>query len=121
MGLHHKLCHVLGGTFGLPHADTHTVVLPYVLAFNTPAVPETSAALRRALGAADAVAGLWELGRRLGAPRSLAALGMPRDGIARAVRLAAATPYANPREASPDDLRAILTAAYEGAEPAAAR
>jgi maleylacetate reductase len=118
MGLHHKLCHVLGGTFNLPHADTHTVVLPYVLAFNSPAVPTALAALRRALGTPDPAPGLYDLAGRLGAPRSLAALGLPREGIERAVGLAAATPYANPREASPDDLRAILTAAYEGAPPA---
>jgi maleylacetate reductase len=109
---------VLGGTFNLPHADTHTVVLPYVLAFNSPAVPTTLAALRRALGTPDPALGLYDLAGRLGAPRSLAALGLPREGIERAVGLAAATPYANPREASPDDLRAILTAAYEGAPPA---
>jgi maleylacetate reductase len=120
MGLHHKLCHVLGGTFNLPHADTHTVVLPYVLAFNSPAVPTALAALRRALGTPDPALGLYDLAGRLGAPRSLAALGLPREGIERAVGLAAATPYANPREASPDDLRAILTAAYEGAPPAPA-
>jgi maleylacetate reductase len=117
MGLHHKLCHVLGGAFNLPHADTHTVVLPYVLAFNSPAAPAAVAALRRALGTPDPALGLYDLAGRLGAPRSLAALGLPRDGIERAVDLAAATPYANPREASPDDLRAILTAAYEGAPP----
>jgi maleylacetate reductase len=39
-GLHHKICHVLGGTFELPHAPTHAAVLPHVLAFNAPAVPE---------------------------------------------------------------------------------
>lgn len=118
MGLHHKLCHVLGGTFGLAHADTHTVVLPYVLAFNSPAVPDALAAVRRALGGApDPASQLYALGRRLGAPRSLAELGLPADGIGRAVELASAAPYANPRPASPEDLRAILTAAYDGAPP----
>ena len=41
-GLHHKLCHVLGGTFDLPHARTHAVVLPHVLAFNAPVRPTRS-------------------------------------------------------------------------------
>ncbi|CAM5269213.1 hypothetical protein SALBM311S_12509 [Streptomyces alboniger] len=27
-GMHHKICHVLGGMFNLPHAQTHAVVLP---------------------------------------------------------------------------------------------
>lgn len=70
MGLHHKLCHVLGGTFGLPHAETHTVVLPYALAYNASAAPEAAAAVARALDAVDAPTALWELAGRLGAPRS---------------------------------------------------
>jgi maleylacetate reductase len=118
MGLHHKLCHVLGGTFNLPHAATHTVLLPYVLAFNSPATPAASAALRRALGGApDPAAELHSLARRLGAPRSLADLGLPADAIPRAVHLAASAPYANPRPASPDDLRTSLTSAYAGTPP----
>jgi maleylacetate reductase len=119
MGLHHKLCHVLGGAFNLPHAGTHTVVLPYVVAFNAPSIPHALAALRRALGTADPARELYDLGRRLGAPRSLAELGMPADGIDRAVELATSAPYSNPREVTPEDLRTLLTAAYEGAEPTA--
>ena len=118
MGLHHKLCHVLGGAFDLPHAATHTVLLPYVLAFNSPATPAASAALRRALGGApDPAAELHTLARRLGAPHSLADLGLPADGIAHAAHLAASAPYANPRPASPADLRTILTSAYDGTPP----
>ena len=49
-GLHHKICHVLGGTFDLPHAETHAVVLPYVLAFNEPAIGARVAADRRRRG-----------------------------------------------------------------------
>jgi maleylacetate reductase len=118
MGLHHKLCHVLGGAFDLPHSETHTVVLPYVLAFNAPGARRATAALGRALGTDDPARELYELGGRLGAPRSLAELGMPEDGVERAVGLAAAAPYANPREAGPDDLRAILRAAWTGGPPA---
>lgn len=68
MGLHHKLCHVLGGTFGLPHAETHTVVLPYALAYNAPAAPDAAAAVARALDATDAPRALRDLAERLGAP-----------------------------------------------------
>jgi len=97
MGLHHKLCHVLGGTLGLPHAATHTVVLPYVLAFNAPAAPEASAALARALAADDAARALWDLAGSLGTPRSLSELGMAERDVGRVVDLAVASPYANPR------------------------
>ncbi len=84
MSLHHKLCHVLGGSFDLPHAETHAVVLPHVVAHNGPAAPAAVAALARALGVAadpDTVTkALAARARDLGAPTSLAALGMPRDG-----------------------------------------
>jgi hypothetical protein len=68
-GLHHKLCHVLGGTFGLPHARTHAVVLPHVLAFNAPGAPEAVARVARALGTDDAVSGLRALADEHGRDR----------------------------------------------------
>jgi maleylacetate reductase len=114
MGLHHKLCHVLGGTLGLPHAPTHTVVLPHVLAFNAPAAPEASAALARALGADDPVRALWELSGSLGAPRSLRELGMAEGDIERVVDLAVASPYTNPRPVDARDVEALLRAAWAG-------
>ncbi|POX51968.1 maleylacetate reductase [Streptomyces sp. Ru72] len=117
MGLHHKLCHVLGGTFGLPHAETHTVVLPYVLAHNAPAAPEAVAALRRALGAEDVARALWELGGRLGAPRSLAELGLAEPDVTAAAAQVTAQPYANPRPVTADGVRGVLRAAYEGRRP----
>ena len=117
MGLHHKLCHVLGGTFDLPHAETHAVVLPHVLAFNAPAVPEAMAALRRALDVPDPVRELHELGERLGIPRSLADLGLTVADVDRAVDVALGAPYANPRPASADDLHAVLHTAWAGEPP----
>ncbi len=87
MGLHHKLCHVLGGTFGLPHSETHTVLLPYVLAFTAPAIPAVISTLRAATGFDAPAAGLRQLALDLGAPPNLWGLG-PREGdIARAVGL----------------------------------
>ena len=53
MGLHHKLCHTLGGSFNLPHAETHTIVLPHALAYNAQAAPEAMQRIRRALGGAS--------------------------------------------------------------------
>lgn len=118
-GLHHKICHVLGGTFNLPHAETHSVVLRYVAALNLPAVPEVAEALAHALGGDDALAELNLLYRHIDAPGSLAELGLPQDGIAEAVdRVLAAVPADNPTEATHDNITALLTAAFRGDDPA---
>ena len=76
MALHHKLCHTLGGTFNLPHAETHTVVLPHAVAYNASAAPEAMERIARALGTRSAADGLYDLAASLGAPVSLQALGM---------------------------------------------
>ncbi|MQA11025.1 MAG: iron-containing alcohol dehydrogenase [Pseudonocardiaceae bacterium] len=117
MSLHHKLCHALGGSFDLPHAETHTVVLPYALAYNAPAALPAVAALNRALGSGDPARALFELTGRLGAPRSLRALGFPADGIERVVEQVTATPYANPRAVTPDGVRELLRSALDGTPP----
>ncbi|GCB44083.1 maleylacetate reductase [Streptomyces sp. NL15-2K] len=119
MGLHHKLCHVLGGTFGLPHSETHTVVLPYALAYNAPAAPDAAAAVARALDAEDAPRALWELAGRLGAPRSLAELGLSRPDLAEAAARTVGEVFANPRSVTADDVLALLRAAYAGEAPGA--
>lgn len=123
MGLHHKLCHTLGGTFNLPHAETHTVVLPHALAYNSAAAPQAMARIARALGRADggdplsAARALHALATRLGAPTALRAIGMPADGLDRAADLAVQTPYPNPRALERAPLRALLQRAYDGAPP----
>jgi maleylacetate reductase len=118
MSLHHKLCHTLGGTLDLPHAQTHTVVLPHALAYNQPAVPEAVAALSRALGGTpDPARELWELAGRLGAPHSLRELGMNETDIPRIVEQAVANPYANPRPVTPQGLTALLEDAWAGRPP----
>lgn len=119
MGLHHKLCHTLGGSFNLPHAEVHTVVLPHALAYNASAAPSAMARVARALGVEHAAQGVQALARRHGAPTSLAAIGMPADGLDRAADLAASTPYPNPRPLERAALRELLQRAFEGAEPAA--
>lgn len=117
MALHHKLCHTLGGTFDLPHADTHTVVLPHAIAYNAAAAPEAMARLARATGTQDVAGGIWRLAKSLGAPTSLAELGMPRAGIERALELALANPYWNPAPLEPARLRRLLEDAYDGSPP----
>ena len=81
MALHPKLCHVLGGRFGLPHAETHTIVLPHAVAYNAPATAPAMARIARALDTQDAALGLFDLAGRLGTKRALRELGMPEDGI----------------------------------------
>ncbi|MER6182961.1 maleylacetate reductase [Streptomyces sp. NPDC001652] len=117
MGLHHKLCHVLGGTFGLPHAETHTVVLPYALAYNAPAAPEAMAALGRALDTSDVPGAVRDLAGGTGVPRSLAALGLAEADVAVAARLAAEQAYPNPRKVTAEGVLAVLEAAYAGGRP----
>lgn len=116
-GLHHKLCHVLGGTFGLPHAETHTVVLPYVLAFNAPAAPAALRALGRALDTDDAPSALRELSGRPGVPRSLAELGLREGDLRAAATQATGQAYPNPRDVTMEGVLGVLKAAYEGHRP----
>jgi alcohol dehydrogenase class IV len=117
MALHHKLCHTLGGTFDLPHAETHTVVLPHAMAYNAPAAPEAMARLAAAIGAPNAPQGLYDLARSLGAPTSLKQLGMPEEGLDRVVELALSNPYWNPRPLERELLRRLLENAYHGHRP----
>ena len=117
MALHHKLCHTLGGTFELPHAETHTIILPHALAYNAPAVPDAIKRLRQALGADDPAAALYDLAGVVGAARALRDLGMPEGGIDRAVDLALANPYWNPRPLERDGIRNLLKRAWAGEPP----
>jgi maleylacetate reductase len=117
MSLHHKLCHILGGTFDLPHALTHANVLSHVLAYNLPAAPEAAAALRTALGTDDPAAGVYRLVTDLGVAKPLHELGLPADGIETVVELAVAEPYANPRPVTADAVRTIIYEAYHGTPP----
>ncbi len=120
-GLHHKICHALGGAFDLPHAETHSVVLPHVVAFQQPAATAAMDAVSAALGAGpgEAAPALYDLAERLGLPVALSQIGMPADGIEAVVdQIVAATPADNPRPVDANAVRAILEAAHEGRRPA---
>jgi len=117
MALHHKLCHTLGGSFELPHAATHTIVLPHALAYNANAAPEAMKRIARAIGCDNAATGLYELARANGAPVALKEIGMKGGDLDRAARIACASPYWNPREINYAGIRALLQAAFEGAPP----
>lgn len=114
MGLHHKLAHTLGGSFDLPHAETHAVLLPYTAEYNAPAAEEAMSRGARALGVFDAPAGLFDLGRRLSIPRSLAELGMRESDLDRAAAIAVERPYPNPRRVTREGVLSILRKAFEG-------
>ena len=122
MGLHHKLCHTLGGTFDLPHAEVHTVVLPHALAYNAADAPEAMRRIQSALGMADAddfaPAGIFELARAHGAPTALRDIGMPESGLDRAADLAVKNQYPNPRPLERTAIRELLQRAFDGTRPA---
>jgi maleylacetate reductase len=119
MGLHHKLCHTLGGSFNLPHAEVHTVILPHALAYNSEAAPDAMRRMETALGKADAPLAVYDLARTNGAPTSLREIGMPADGLDRAADLAASNQYPNPRPLERAALRSLLERAFDGASPRA--
>ena len=121
--LHHKLCHILGGAFNLPHSETHTVLLPHAMAYNAGGAPDAMERIARALGgrvsAKSAAAGLHELEASMGAPLSLKSLGMKSDGLDRATELAMQASFYNPRPLTKDGIRALLEDAFEGRAPRA--
>jgi maleylacetate reductase len=123
-GLHHKLCHVLGGLLDLPHSPLHTVVLPYAVAHTAPAAPAAMTTLLDSLGVdgspEDAGGLLWDHHHTLGAPTSLAAIGMREEHLDRGVEAAAlalAATSLTPRDADRGDLRHLITTAWKGTRP----
>lgn len=120
MAIHHKLCHTLGGTFNLPHAEVHTVVIPYAAHFNHAAAPEALGRVARALGATcahEAGPALWRLAQALGLKTSLRELGMTAGQLDEAARLATQNPYYNPRPVDFDAVLKLLQTAYAGGPP----
>jgi maleylacetate reductase len=117
-GLHHRVCHVLGGTFSLPHADVHAAVLPHLTAWNLPSAPSADAALQRALGTDGEPAGIiFDLASSIGAATSLRGLGLREKDLGAVVGAVAATPVANPRPVDPNALADALGAAWRGDRP----
>ncbi len=108
---------MLGGAFDLPHAETHAVILPHAIAYNTAAAPEAIARVARALGVRDAASGLFDMARAAGAPTALSAIGMPESGLDRAADPVVADPYWNPRPIDRVSVRALLDAAWHGRRP----
>ena len=116
MALHHKLCHTLGGSFNLPHAEMHTIVLPHALAYNAKRRRRrpcsASRARSRGRSAAQAV---FELARDNGAPIALCDIGMEGGGTRRDI--AWQNQYPNPRPLERGAIRLLLQDAFEGKRP----
>ncbi|GAB7338448.1 hypothetical protein MBLNU457_4734t1 [Dothideomycetes sp. NU457] len=118
VALHHKLCHVLGGSLGLPHAETHTIVLPHVLVYNAPAIPDVMDKLAGVLPGSegDAIVGLNLLLGKLGVTRGLRELGMKEEDIDIAVNEVSESLYWNPRTVEPAPLREVIRRCWAGEE-----
>jgi alcohol dehydrogenase class IV len=117
-GMHHKICHVLGGMFNLPHAQTHSVVLPHVLAFNAPNAVDAANRIAAAFGSDTASAGLAQLRTAVDAPRALRDYGLTESDLPAAVEaILPVLPSNNPTPVTPENLAALLHAAWEGDDP----
>ena len=121
MALHHKLCHTLGGTFNLPHAETHTIVLPHAAAYNRAAAADAMARVAGTLGVEDAPAGLYDLAAGLGVRLALRDIGLTEADLDRAADIATANPYYNPRPVTRVGVRTLLDDAFHGRRPAPAK
>ena len=117
MGLHHKLCHTLGGTFNLPHAATHAVLLPHALAYNLRCAPDAQRTLIRVFSGPDPAKALAEFAHRLDLPQSLRELGMPETALDSAADIAVRSPYPSPRPLERRAIRELLARAWAGATP----
>jgi maleylacetate reductase len=117
MALHHKLCHTLGGSFNLPHAQTHTIVLPHALAYNAPAAPEAMRRIARALQGRSAPQAVYDLAKDNGAPVALRDIGLQAADLDRACDIALQNQYPNPRPLERAAIRQLLQDAYEGNRP----
>ncbi|MEM1076256.1 MAG: maleylacetate reductase [Pseudomonadota bacterium] len=117
MALHHKLCHTLGGSFNLPHAQTHAIVLPHATGYNEAAVPNLLAPVADMLQGTSAGTALWDFAKSLDAPTALKDFGLTENDLDRAADLATQNPYWNPREIARPDLRQLLQNAWAGHAP----
>jgi maleylacetate reductase len=117
VALHHKLCHTLGGVCNLPHAETHTIVLPHALAYNARAVPQALERIARALQSTNAPQALVGLAKAVGAKTALKDLGMQERDIERVTEMALQDPYWNPEPITRSGVRLLISNAYWGCEP----
>lgn len=117
VGVEHAIAQKVRTRYGLSHAGTHSVMVPYSLAFNRNAAKYAMEKIERAMGVKDAGLGLYDFNVRLGIPTGLKDLGMKESDIEAAADFVGATPFANPRPVSRADLVELITQAYHGEAP----
>lgn len=118
MALHHKLCHTLGGSFDLPHAETHAVILAHAIGYNAAAVPALLAPVTEIFGGMNPGMAIYNFATAMKAPLALRDIGMKEADLDRAADLATQNPYWNPRPVERASVRALLQAAWAGDAPA---
>lgn len=117
MALHHKVCHTLGGSFDLPHSETHAILLPHTVAYTEVAVPHLLAPVAAVMGTDRAATGIYDFAVGIGAPTRLRDLGMTTKDLDTATEIAMRNPYWNPRPLEATALRDMLQRAWEGTRP----
>ncbi|PWN36975.1 iron-containing alcohol dehydrogenase [Meira miltonrushii] len=121
MSLHHKLCHTLGGTFGMPHAETHAIILPHAVAYNAPFATDEVEEIRIALNLQQGISaaqGLFDVLENNNIPCSLKELGFKQEDLRRAAEIAVRSPYPNPAPLEEEKIFHLLSNAYHGIRPA---
>lgn len=116
-GLHHRLCHTFGGTFGMPHAETHAILLPHSVAFNAHAASKGTRRVASAMGVNDAALGIYELSKALGAPQALRDIGVAETDLDNAADVTCEAPIDNPETVTRPKVRTLLQNAYLGLPP----
>ena len=122
MAIHHKLCHTLGGSYNLPHAQTHTIILAHAVQYNRDAAKDAMKRISRALDGSDRrgsdpAGSLYDLARKIGAPMALRDIGMKQESLDEAAQLATQNPYFNPQPIEYAAIRRLLQNAWEGRRP----
>ena len=121
LGAMHSLSHPCGSVLGTHHGLTNAVVMPYVLAFNRPAVEEKMAALARCLDLpspsfAAVLDWILELRERIGIPHTLKEIGVDGSEAERLAPMAALDPSSatNPVPLDAGNLEALYLRAVGG-------
>jgi len=117
IAVHHRTCHVLGGGWRLPHAETHAAVLPHSTALVAPHAPDAMLAAARILDDADPPDALFALLHRLHLPVALSALGMLEDGLDEAARRIVEASRDDPLVTDVAAVRQMLDDAFFGRSP----
>lgn len=116
LGAMHSLAHPIGALFDTHHGLTNAVVMPYVLAFNSPAIYERLDRLARYLGVPSVLEWVLDLRRSLEIPQTLQELGIPGDRMQELAEKAVIDPTAatNPIALTVENCRQMLDNAWSG-------